>query len=341
MPIYSNAPCGHDESMMEFRVHTHPSNELCERMAALSPANPFMTPAYLKARTSLGGEPSILSTQDETGVYAACPGFLRSGYLTRSLEIVSVPMLPEPDVFWTGLQTWCRGKNVSHVEVNSFSSEQTCIPILHGEYHRRTRSEYVLDLRDHKLWERMSSNHLRNVKRARKGHVSVHRSREASACGVHVGLMDSSMTRRRARGEQVPHHTAVQLAEVTALTQHGAGELFQAVADGQVVSSILVLLSERGGYYHSAGTSPEGMACGASHVLVHDIAVMLQDEGRWQFNLGGVSEAGSGLEQFKRGFGTRRIDLQAVQCSTATRFTRWLGAGATMLRHMATTGAAR
>ncbi|MEP6886699.1 MAG: GNAT family N-acetyltransferase [Nitrospirales bacterium] len=327
--------------MMEFRAHRHPSKERCERMAVMSPANPFMTAAYLNARMALGGESFILSVMDGERMNAAGPALLRSGYLTRSLEIMSVPLLPEPDVFWRGLQTWCRDKSVSQVEVNSFSSEQTCIPPLEGEYYRRTRCEYVLDLREQTLWERMTSNHLRNVKRARKGQVSVHRSREASACRVHVDLMALSMTRRRVRGEQVPDHMTNQLAEVTALTQHGAGELFQAVADGQVVSSILVLLSERGGYYHSAGTSPEGMACGASHVLVHDIAVTLQAEARWQFNLGGVSEAGSGLEQFKRGFGARRIDLQAVQCSTATRVTRWLGAGATMLRHVASAGTVR
>ncbi len=307
----------------------------------MSLANPFMTAAYLNARMALGGEPYILSLEYGERMDAACPALLRSGYLTRSLEIMSLPLLPESDVFWRGLQTWCRGKNVSHVEVNSFSSEQTCIPRLVGEYHRRTRCEYVLDLREQPLWERMSSNHLRNVKRARKGHVSVHRSREASACRVHVDLMALSMTRRRVRGEQVPDRMADQLAEITALTQRGAGEVFQAVADGQVLSSILVLQSERGGYYHSAGTSPEGMACGASHLLVHDIAVTFQAEARWQFNLGGVSEAGSGLEQFKRGFGTRGIELEAVQCSTATRLTRWLGAGASMLRHVATAGAAR
>ena len=307
----------------------------------MSPANPFMTAAYLNARMALGGEPYILSVEDGERMDAACPALLRSGYLRRSLEIISLPLLPDPDVFWRGLQTWCRAKNLSHVEINSFSSEETCIPYLEGEYHRRARSEYVLDLREQKLWERMSSNHLRNVKRARKGHVSVHRSTKASACRIHVDLMALSMTRRRVRGEQVPDYLTNQLAEVTALAQGGAGEVFQAVADGQVLSSILVLQSERGGYYHSAGTSPEGMACGASHVLVHDIAVTLQVEGRWQFNLGGVSEAGSGLEQFKRGFGARRIDLLAVQCSTATRVTRWLGAGARMLRHVATAGTVR
>jgi Acetyltransferase (GNAT) domain len=327
--------------MMEFRVHRHPSLELCERMAVLSPANPFMTASYLEARAALGGEPLILALADGERMLTACSALLRSGYLTRSLEVVSLPLLPKPDVFWRDLQAWCRRERVSHLEVNTFGSEQASIPDLAGETSRRPRCEYVLDLRE-QTWEKaMSSNHLRNVKRARKGHVSIHRSRDPAACHLHVSLMASSMMRRRERGEHVPDDTVIQLAEVTALAQRGAGELFQAVVDERVVSSILVLQSARGGYYHSAGTSSEGMSCGVSHLLVHDIAATLQAETKWQFNLGGVSEPGSGLEQFKRGFGARGIGLQAVECSTARRFTRWLGAGTKILRQMATAGAAR
>jgi hypothetical protein len=327
--------------MMHFRVYRHPSRELCERMAVLSPANPFMTAAYLEARATLGGEPLIIALEDDERMYAACSALIRTGYLTRSLEVVSLPLLPEPDVFWRSLQGWCRRERVSQLEVNSFGSEQVSIPDLNGETSRRSRCEYVLDLRDQRWGDDMSSNHLRNVKRARKAHVSVHRSGDAEACRLHASLMASSMTRRRERGEQVPDDTAIEVSEVMALAQRGAGELFQVLVEGRVLSSILVLHSARGGYYHSAGTSPEGMSCGASHLLVHDIAVTLHAEGKWQFNLGGVSEPGSGLEQFKRGFGARGIDLQAVQCSTARRFTRWLGTGATILRQMATSGGAR
>jgi lipid II:glycine glycyltransferase (peptidoglycan interpeptide bridge formation enzyme) len=322
---------------MTFRVHEHPSRDLCERMAGLSPANPFMTAAYLEARAALGGEPLILALENGEHIHTACAALLRSGYLTRSLEVVSLPVLPEPDDFWRGLRAWCRRGRVSQLEVNSFGSEQAGIPFLDGETSRRARCEYVLDLREQSYGKEMSSNHLRNVKRARKGQVSIHRSRETAACRLHVSLMASSMTRRRERGEHVPDETTVQLAEVTALIERGAGELFQAVVDGRVVSSILVLQSARGGYYHSAGTSPEGLLCGASHALVYDIAAALQAEAKWQFNLGGVSEPGSGLEQFKRGFGARGIPLQAVQCSTGGR----LGAGAHILRQMAAAGAAR
>ena len=94
MPIYWNARYEHADVMLEFRVHRQPSKERCERMAVMSPANPFMTAAYLNARMALGGEAYILSLEEGDRMEAACPAVLRSGYLTRSLEIISLPLLP-------------------------------------------------------------------------------------------------------------------------------------------------------------------------------------------------------------------------------------------------------
>lgn len=327
---------------MTFHVYTHPSMERCEEVAARCPTNPFMTEAYLRARTLLGVTPHLLVLEAAGRIQSGCFAFERAGHLTRSLEIMSLPLLPDPEEFWNGMQAWCRRRGVSKLDVNTFASECQRIPFLGGEERRRNRCEYVIDLHDDLLRKRMSSNHLRNVKRGQKAGVVVRRSIEESACRLHVDLMASSMTRRRDRGESVPEPMAGQLAEVTALVQHGTGELFQAAIDGRIVSSILVLSSQEAGYYHSAGTSPAGMECGASHVLVYEIALALRASSKRHFNLGGVSEPGSGLEQFKRGFGTRRVELEAVQCSTAGRLTRWLGAGVTALRQMAaTTGMAR
>jgi hypothetical protein len=326
---------------MTFHVYTNPSRERCEEVVARCPENPFMTGSYLAARKALGGHAHLLALEDAGEVQAGCLAFERSGYLTRSLEIMSLPLLTQPDEFWNGLQAWCRGRGLSQLDVNTFASRDTHIPLLDGEENRRRRCEYVLDLQDETLWKQMSSNHARNIKRGRKAPVQIRRSSDSDACGLHASLMASSMMRRRERGEQVPAVMASQLAEVSALTAHGAGEIFQAVVDGQVLSSILVLLSRDAGYYHSAGTSAEGMACGASHVLVHDIAMALQAASKQQFNLGGVSEPGSGLDQFKRGFGSRRVELDAVHCSTAGRLTRWIGVGVSALRQVATAGSTR
>jgi lipid II:glycine glycyltransferase (peptidoglycan interpeptide bridge formation enzyme) len=96
-----------------------------------------------------------------------------------------------------------------------------------------------------------------------------------------------------------------------AFLRSGLGELFQAVHEDRVLSSVLVLHAPRGGYYQSAGTSLEGMAMCASHFLINCIANQLRDEGDETLNLGGADED-SGLARFKEGFGATRMPLPAA-----------------------------
>jgi len=68
-----------------------------------------------------------------------------------------------------------------------------------------------------------------------------------------------------------------------------------------VFLSLLVLTAEKGGYYQSAGTTPEGMQRGASHLLLYETAMLLQQETCTLFNLGGAGAEDSGLRRFKAG----------------------------------------
>ena len=97
------------------------------------------------------------------------------------------------------------------------------------------------------------------------------------ACLAHTRLTGLSAERRNRRGECIEQRTEVE--PFMAAVESGAGEVFQVVRDESILSSILLLIAERGAYYQSAGTSPEGMASGASHLLVYEIANFLSD--RW------------------------------------------------------------
>jgi hypothetical protein len=320
---------------IRFSADSKPSQSVCDEMAASGPHNPFFTSSYLEARRALGWEPWVLSLRRDNRLLTACPAFMKTGRLTRWFEITSLPSLSDPDVFWTRLVEWCVGIKVTHLEVNSFASEQAVIPPLPGESGRRRRAEYVLDLDAPNLWGRLSSNHARNLKRAHNMRLEVRRRIDAPSCDIHAALIAASMERRKLRGEQVPAGEVSRGDLFAALTRHGAGELFQAVADGKVVSSILVLMAERAGYYHSAGTDLQGMACGASHFLIQEIVRALQAASKRRFNLGGVDLRGSGLEQFKAGFGGRPVALESAECRLAGAFKAWLGAGVRFLREVA------
>ena len=201
---------------------------------------------------------------------------------------------------------------------------------LGGELTRRRRREFVLDLRGEPPASRFASNHRRNIARARNQGLSLRRTREADACAVHDRLVHTSLHRRSARGESVP--TGSDLPRYIALMQAQAGELFQVVRGDDVLSSLLVLRAREGAYYQSAGTSPDGMAAGASHFLVAGIVSCLRDEGLEVFNLGGADEDAAGLQRFKEGFGAVAVPLEAAQFSTEPVVVRRLRALVRSLR---------
>ncbi len=294
-----------------FRAAAEPSPELCAQAEALDPTNPFCTPAYVDALRKQGAAPWLLMVADGDRLLSACAAFLRSGRLNRGLEIVSLPPLEAPAVFWDGLRQWARQQRITQLEVGTFASAgMQSIPALGIEIRRRPRVEYVLDLEDPQLWKRTASNHLRNTKNARKAGVTVRRGSGEEALHAHLSLVIASLARRKERGESVPEKSEQQA--FAALVASGAGELFQALLDGEVLSSILVLQAARGGYYQSAGTSPTGMARGASHFLVQEIAESLRSQGKTIFNLGGADQASEGLRRFKAGFGAREVPLEAA-----------------------------
>jgi lipid II:glycine glycyltransferase (peptidoglycan interpeptide bridge formation enzyme) len=122
-----------------------------------------------------------------------------------------------------------------------------------------------------------------------------------------------SLDRRKSRGEQVQGGEEHQ--RYWTYIKQGHGNLFQAVLDGKVLSSLLVIKAEKGAYYQSAGTSPEGMTAGASHFLIYETAQLLQRQSFEVFNLGGaeINDASRGLRLFKEGFGSTPVELEAVR----------------------------
>jgi hypothetical protein len=117
-----------------------------------------------------------------------------------------------------------------------------------------------------------------------------------------------------------------------AILQAGAGTLYQAVIGDQVLSSALVLKAARGAYYQSSGTSPDGMACGASHFLVCEIARTLRDEGMELFNLGGADPQNRGLWEFKSGFGAIPVPLESAGVWLGSTLTKKASTAVRLLR---------
>ena len=287
---------------------------LVNEIAALNPTNPFYTLQYIAFRRTLGLTPWILTSGDNAQSKVYCPAFMKTGRLRCSLEIPSMPNIPVNDPFWQGLMNFCRREGISDFSVNSFCSPGGAIPQLNHEKSRKARWEYVLDLKHPDTLTKMRKAHAYRVKRARKTGVEMRRVHNIEAVETHAQLISASMQRRKDRGENVT--TSVQTNDLLRLIESGAGEIFQAVLAGQVVSSNIILTAKKAGYSHTQGTSPEGMECGAAHFLIHEIAWALRDEKKEFFNLGGTDDPDpeSGLVKFKAGFApvTEKIALESA-----------------------------
>ena len=316
----------------EFHAETDPAPTVHRALADLAPANPFLTEAFAAAQKA-GGAHCIAFTAEENGrVRHGSVGFAKAGRLKRTLTIPSMPNLPADDPFWAGLVDFCRRSGVTDLTVNSFASTAPAAPALGPglaeEIWRRPRREYPIDLGRDDLWTGLSKNHKRNIKRGQKNGLAMRRSADPAHCRDHVALIGASMSRRESRGEDI--HQSAEARRYARLIESGAGELFQMTGDGQVLSSVLILKARAGGYYDSAGTTPEGMSAGASHFLIHEIAEALRGDGCTTFNLGGADLEQTGLARFKAGFGSTEIPLQAARFSLATGLKKLLikGAGA-------------
>ena len=293
---------------IEFISDDSPIEALCAELTAQFPTNPFYTRRYVGAQRALGLAPLVFLLRDNGQIRSGCTAFMKKGRMTRSLEIASLPVLDHRHVFWEGVTRFCHRQRITHLKVSTFASPASHIPFLRGEANRRKRSEFLLDLQKPDLWHNLSKNHARNIKRGRKTGLELKRINDPEGCRSHAQLIGASMARRGKRGEAVTD--AAPLDALGALIDSGAGELFQAMHDGTVLSSVLVLLAKRGAYYHSAGNHPKGMAQGASHFLIQEIASYLRDRSFEVFNLGGSDQTNPGLSRFKAGFGASVVDLE-------------------------------
>lgn len=305
-----------------FRAEPEPSPEQHLAVAALSPRNPFHTPAYAAAMAAGGARPWLLWLDGDGAPVAACPAFLSRGRRGRRLEIPSLPALPAGDAFWKGLGDFCAGQRIRRLSVNSFASPAATIPTLGTTIQRKPRVEYQLMLSAQAVFGKLSSNHKRNIKRGERAGLTLSVASDRAACDAHVRLTEGSMSRRAARGEAVPR--GARIDNIARFTEAGAGALYRASEDDIVHSSMLVLRAASGAYYHSAGTSPDGMAKGASHFLVARVAESLRDHGAECFNLGGADADQTGLIRFKSGFGPVPVELEAADFAVGGRIGRWL-----------------
>ena len=298
-------------SGVRFEVDPAPGDGALQRAADSAPSSPFLTPAFAHAQRRAGKEIALLSLRDDGELRSCCLAATKRGRLRTTVEVFSLPDGGDRPEFAEGLRQFCRSVSADLLVVETLGSRTRGLPTLGGRISHRTRCEHVWTLPGKDLWAGLSANHRRNITRARKAGVVVAPAHEDAALATHLRLTDASLVRREQRGEDVRSGDS-QAASWGLLLETHAGRLYQARLGDEVLSSILVLTAPDGAYYHSAGTSPEGMRLGASQLLIFDVATRLAAEGLSLFNLGGAEPTSEGLYRFKVGFGTTPQELEAA-----------------------------
>ena len=314
--------------LITFHADPDPRPELRAGLEAIHPTNPLCRSAYLDVKRVLGFQPWILTLRNQGKVVSACSAYLRTGRLNRALEIPSLPRLGDPETFWTGVKDLCNSLNITILAVNSMVSGCDPIPVVAKETYRQARHEYVIEL-SADLWKGYREDRKCNIKKARKAGLLISRPVGEAACLEHLRLTSHSLGRRQRRGETDLNYP--KLHEMLAVTRGGVGEFFQAVRpDGVALSSTLVLMARRGAIYALAGTSPEGMACGASTFLLHEVMEATFATGKEVFYMTSAAPD-SPLGYFKASFGAKPVHAEAAEFLVGSRFRFELGRVAQLL----------
>jgi hypothetical protein len=308
-----------------------PADDLSIDHASVThPANPFLTPSYVRAQKALGYDAWLLGLTDGAAPQASAVCLIRRSMLHRSMMIPAFPAVPTDSKFWAGLDSFCRERGVTDLELSTFANPGERIPALRGETERVERTEFEMNLLSTDLWAGISESHRERINQGRTHGLVLRRGRSEAAIDAHVTLHINSMDRRTLRGEIVAQ--TFERSIRAALLTSGAAELFQAMLGDEVVSSLLVLRSSTGAYCESSGNSASGIKIGASHFLRYETALALQAEKTEVFYLGDARSTEADLPRYTSGFGATAHPMASVIASTRSRLRRKISTVAKLIR---------
>ncbi len=299
-----------------------PKPDLAAFSQKLWSGTPGIGLSALQARAVLGGAASwsLVLNSGETSIGGAV-AVVERGRVNAGLTVTMVNDLPGGEFFIAAVERFAAKLAVTSISFELISSTEhpAVIPPLARETVRYCGERlYVVDTTNADPTKAFSTNTRRNINKAKKGLIQATVTADASALKHHAHMSDDSMSRREKRGESVAMRGSQD--RVKRLLASGDGRLFQAVQDEQVLSSKLVFVLGRHGYYYDGGTSPEGMTLGASHFLMAHIIETLHAENRVSLNLEIASAGNLGLMRYKEGFGSQCWFVERV---SADRSSAW------------------
>ncbi len=182
-----------------------------------------------------------------------------------------------------------------------------------------------LDPSKEELWMGYEHKVRKNVNTARRDGVGIEVDEGASSLECFQAVYASTMERRGA-AQAYKFSTGFFRELLNGLSRNCV--FFHARRDGQIVSSELVLLSDRRMYSFLGGTFADAFPSRPNDLLKHEAILWGKRTGREAFVLGGGYEPGDGIFRYKLAFSQGRVLPFRVACRvhSATEYARLMAA---------------
>lgn len=201
--------------------------------------------------------------------------------------------------FWIRFDAWAReiGAATSFARLSLFP--EIMIPFNGPTLDRGPNVIRRLDVSDEELWSSYEGKVRRNVQRARRENVTVVPDFLGQRLDDFLRVYDSTMDRREAKSH---YYFPRGLFESLISELPGRFVFMHALVGGKVVSSDLMLLSERNAYYWLGGSLAESFALRPNDLLKHETFLLCRSLGKKRVILGGGYLPDDGLLKYKRSF---------------------------------------
>ena len=202
-------------------------------------------------------------------------------------------------LFWKHAERWARaiGAATSFARLSLFP--EILLPFDGKTLDRGPNVIRKLQGTEEEIWNQYESKVRRNVQRARREGVTFASDFKGERLDDFLAVYTSTMDRRDALDY---YYFPRSLFETLIAELPGRFVFTHALVGGKVVSSDLMLLSERHAYYWLGGTLADFFALRPNELLKHETFMLCRSIGKSSVVLGGGYKPDDGLIRYKRAF---------------------------------------
>jgi hypothetical protein len=199
--------------------------------------------------------------------------------------------------FWAEFDAWQTDENIVTEFIRFGLVPEAFLPYPPGKTPRTTNIVRSLDLDDDAMFMSFEQKVRKNVKKAVRNGLTVTLDDTGEFVSEFMRLYVSTMQRR---GADAGYFFPPEFFESIHRNLDGQFAYFHVQHHSRIVSTELVLVSERSVYSFLGGTDDSAFDLRPNDLLKHEIIRWARSNGKSSFVLGGGATPGDGIERYKR-----------------------------------------